>query len=127
MNLEKVIFGFFITFACSLNFGFVTGDIGDPELHNTAELVAALIVSLVATVLKFGDRTHLGATHLATSLVAMLQLLVASTVWMWHVNISHAAMDPYTMSSIVSLSGGALLANFISVVLLISETLRQTR
>ena len=31
------------------------------------------------------------------------------------------------MSTIVSLSGGALLANLISVVLLIGETLRQTR
>ena len=61
MNLEKVIFGFFITFACSLNFGFVTGDIGDPELHNTAELVAALIVSLVATVLKFMPRSWFDA------------------------------------------------------------------
>ena len=31
------------------------------------------------------------------------------------------------MSTIVSLSGGALMANLISVILLISETLRQTR
>ena len=61
------------------------------------------------------------------SLVAMLQLLAASFVWMWHVNINHAAMTGETMSTIVSLSGGALVANLISVILLISETLRQTR
>jgi hypothetical protein len=36
-------------------------------------------------------------------------------------------MNSETMATIVSLSGGALLANLISVVLLISETLRQTR
>ena len=127
MNLEKVIFGFFVILACTLNFGFFIGDIGNSALHQPGHLFAAVVVNLIALIMKFGDRTHLGATHLATSLVAMLQLLVASTVWMWHDNISHAAMDAYTMSSIVSLSGGALLANFISVVLLISETLRQTR
>ena len=31
MNLEKVIFGFFIIFACTLNFGFFIGDIERPE------------------------------------------------------------------------------------------------
>ena len=46
---------------------------------------------------------------------------------MWHANINHLAMNAETMSTIVSLSGGALIANFISVILLVSETLRQTR
>jgi hypothetical protein len=32
-------------------------------------------------VLKFGDRTQIGAVHLATSLVADLQLVVAIVVW----------------------------------------------
>ena len=127
MNLEKVIFGFFIILACTLNFGFVIGDLDRIDLHHPSELFAALVVNLIATVLKFGDRTHIGATHLATSLVAMLQLLAASFVWMWHVNIQQLVMNGETMSTIVSLSGGALVANLISVVLLIGETLRQTR
>ena len=127
MNLEKVIFGFFIILACTLNFGFVIGDLDRIDLHHPSELFAALVINLVATVLKFGDRTHIGATHLATSMVAMLQLLAATFVWMWQVNVSHLAMNGETMSTIVSLSGGALLANVISVILLISETLRQTR
>ena len=127
MNLEKVIFGFFIILACTLNFGFVIGDLDRIDLHHPSELFAALVINLIATVLKFGDRTHIGATHLATSMVAMLQLLAATFVWMWQVNVSHLAMNGETMSTIVSLSGGALLANVISVILLISETLRQTR
>ena len=127
MNLEKVIFGFFIVFAATLNFGFFIGDIDNPTHHEIYELFAAVVVNLIALVMKFGDRTHIGATHLATSMVAMLQLLAASLVWMWHVNIGHSAMNGGTMSTIVSLSGGALLANLISVVLLIGETLRQTR
>ena len=69
MNLEKVIFGFFIVLAATLNFGFVLGDIGNPAHHHIYELFAAIVVNLIATVLKFGDRTQIGAVHLATSLV----------------------------------------------------------
>jgi len=127
MNLEKVIFGFFIIFACTLNFGFYLGAIDRPEFHHPMELMATVFVNLVATVLKFGDRTHLGTTHLATSLVAVFQLLAASIVWVTHVHVSGQTMDGETMSTIVSLSGGALVANIISVVLLIGETLRQGR
>ena len=38
MNLEKVIFAFFILLAATLNFGFFIGDIADPVLHNFYEL-----------------------------------------------------------------------------------------
>ena len=38
MNLEKVVFGFFVLLAATLNFGFFIGDLGDPELHNAYEL-----------------------------------------------------------------------------------------
>ncbi|MEC5398601.1 DUF6394 family protein [Uliginosibacterium sp. H1] len=128
MNLEKVVFGFFIILSCTLNFGFVIGDISRPELHHPSELFMAVVVNLIATVLKFGDRTHIGATHLATSLVAMLQLIGASLVWMWHVYIAQQPdLDASSMSVIVSLAAGALLANVVSVILLIGETLRHTR
>ena len=127
MNLEKVVFGFFTILACTLNFGFFIGDIGVPEMHHPGELFAAVIVNLVALVLKFGDRTHIGATRLATGLVACLQLLAASLVWTWHTHVAQAGMDAATMATIVSLSGGALLANLVSVALLIGETLRSSR
>ena len=123
MNLEKVVFGFVIILACTLNFGFFVGGIDNIHVHDAGHLLGAVVVNLIALIMKFGDRTHLGAT----SLVAMLQLLAASLVWMWHVNIQHLAMTGETMSSIVSLSGGALLANAISVILLVSETLYQSR
>ncbi|MFA9950760.1 DUF6394 family protein [Dentiradicibacter hellwigii] len=127
MNLEKVVFGFVIILACTLNFGFFIGGVDSIHEHDAGHLFGAVVVNLIALIMKFGDRTHLGATHLATSLVAMLQLLAASLVWMWHVNIQHLTMTGETMSSIVSLSGGALLANAISVILLVSETLYQSR
>jgi len=122
MNLEKVVFGFFVLLAATLNFGFFIGDIGNPDLHSVYELFAALAVSLIATVLKFGDRTQIGAVHLATSLVADLQLAAATVVWVWAAEISAAGMTPEATASVVSLSGGALLANLVSVVLLVVET-----
>ena len=42
MNLEKVVFGFFVVLAATLNFGFFIGDISDHELHNPFELFASL-------------------------------------------------------------------------------------
>jgi Family of unknown function (DUF6394) len=122
MNLEKVVFGFFVLLAATLNFGFFIGDIDDPALHNEYELFAAVVVSLITTVLKFGDRTQLGAVHLATSLVADLQLLTATLVWGYAEYVSSQGVTPESMASVVSLSGGALLANLVSVVLLVVET-----
>jgi hypothetical protein len=127
VNLEKVVFGFFIIFACTLNFGFFIGDLERPELHHPMELLAAVVVNLIATVLKFGDRTQLGATHLATSLVATFQLIAASLVWVWRLYVEGQPIDGDIISVVVSLSGGALLANLFSVILLMGETLRQGR
>ncbi|MCU0266597.1 MAG: DUF6394 family protein [Actinomycetia bacterium] len=123
MNLEKVIFGFFVLLAATLNFGFVIGDIADPELHNIYELFAAIVVNLIATVLKFGDRTQIGAVHLATSLVADLQLIAAATVWSYASQVSSLGVDAEAMSSVVSLAAGALFANVVSVILLVAETM----
>ncbi len=127
MNLEKVVFGFFIILAATLNFGFFIGEFENPNHHHVYELFAAIVVNLIATVLKFGDRTHIGAVHLATSLVADLQLIAAALVWGWAVYISGDGLTPYVMASVVSLSGGALLANLISIVILITETVMMRR
>ena len=126
MNSEKVIFGFFITLAAALNFGFWTGEMDRVELHNVWELAAAIVVSLIATVLKFGDRTQLGAVHLATSLVADVQLIAGAIIWTWAAQLP-GGMNGEHMATIVSLSGGALLANLISVVLMISEIITARR
>jgi len=122
MNLEKVIFAFFSILALTLNYGFFIGELDDPTHHNVYELFAALVVSLIATIMKFGDRAHIGALLLATSLVADLQLIAAAMVWGYVVYVAESPLDPSVMSSIVSLSGGALLANLTSVILLVVES-----
>ena len=123
MNFEKVMFAFFIVLALTLNFGFFIGDIDNPAHHDGLELAAALAVSMIATIMKFGDRSQMGAVLLATSLVADLQLMIAAGTWVWAVNVSDSGTTIEVISRIVSLSGGALLANLVSVTLLIAETI----
>ncbi len=127
MNPEKVVFGFFIVLSLTLNFGFFLGEIDNAVHHNGFELFAVLVVNIIATLLKFGDRSQMGAILLATSLVAVLQLVAAAVVWAWVENITGGGLTPSAMASIVSLSGGAMLANIISVILLIIETVMLRR
>lgn len=127
MNLEKVFFGGFILLALTLNFGFVMGDIDNPTHHHPWELFAALVVSMIATVMKLGDRTHIGAVLLSTSIVADIQLLAAALVWGIALHVMETGNTPSVISSVVSLSGGALLANIASVVLLMIETVTMRR
>lgn len=127
MNPEKVLFGFFIVLALTLNFGFFIGEIDNPDHHHVYELFAVIVVNLIATILKFGDRTQMGAVLLATSLVALMQLFAAALVWTIAEHVNQTGLSPVVMASIVSLSGGALLANVISVVLLTIETVMLRR
>lgn len=122
MNMSKVVFGFFVLLAATLNFGFFLGDIDNPEHHNVYELFAALVVGLIATLLKFGERSQMGAVLLAASLVVDLQLIAAAVLWGIAVHVAEVGLTPVVMASIVSLSGGALLANLLSVVLMTMET-----
>jgi len=127
MNREKVLFSFFMILALTLNFGFFYGEIDDALHHNVYELFAVIIVNLIATIMKFGDKSQMGAMLLATSLVAMVQLIAASIVWVFAVHVQQAGLTPGVVSTIVALSGGAMLANIISVLLLMIETSRFER
>ena len=127
MNTEKVVFAFAIILALTLNFGFFLGDIDNPAHHNPYELYAAIFVNAVATILKFGDRSHMGAVLLASSLVADIQLVLAASFWGYANYVTELGLEPSTMASIVSLAGGALIANMISVALLAMETVMLRR
>jgi len=127
MNAEKVVFSFFIVLALTLNAGFFMGEMDNFAHHNIFELFATIFVNLVAMGLKLGDRTQVGAVLLSTSIVANLQLIIAAMVWGYAVHISEFGLMPSVTSTIVSFSGGALVANIISVVILVSETLMSRR
>lgn len=121
MNSEKVISGFFIILALTLNFGFVYGDFDVIAYHSVYELVAAITVNIIATIMKLGDKTQTGSVLLATSFVADLQLISAAAFW-GIVNMT-GVMSIEHFTIIVSLAAGALVANVISVTLFVGETL----
>lgn len=102
----------------TLNFGYFTGDIDDPDVHSIYFLFAAVVANLIATALKLRDRSHAGATQLATSLVARLHLITGATVWAYSTDLGSEVLSREMTASVVSLSGGALFANVVSIVLL---------
>ncbi len=122
MNLEKVIFAFFIILALSVNTSFFISGVAAPDSLQAIELAVALIVSLICTVLKFGDRSQFGSTVLASSLVVDLLLIAAAILWALAANEATAGLSTAQTATILSLAGGALIANFLSVILLIVET-----
>ena len=124
--MDKIVSGFFFIFAMTLNFGFFYGDPTVSILHSPYELFAAIIVNIIATVLKLGDKTQLGAVLLATSLVADIQLIASATVWSFALYVL-GGLNVEMTTIIVSLSGGALLANIVSVVLFIGDTIKSKR
>jgi hypothetical protein len=126
MNMHKIVSGFFFILAMTLNFGFFYGN---PEVlidHSAYELFAAIVVNLIATVFKLGDKTQLGAVLLATSLVADIQLIASATIWAFALYVAND-LGAEATTAIVSLSGGALLANIVSVILFISDTVKSKR
>ena len=122
MHFEKVVFAFFILLALSLNFGFFIGELSNPAHHGAFQLFAAVTVGLIATLIKLGDKSPVGAVLLASGLVANVQLIAACIVWAVAVYGLQAGLTASTLAGVVSLSGGALLANIVSVVILIVET-----
>ena len=126
MNMHKIVSGFFFIFAMTINFGFFYGDPTIIVEHSAFELFAAIVVNLVATVLKLGDKTQLGAVLLATSLVAVIQLVASATIWALAEYV-FGGLNPESTTAIVSLAGGALLANIVSVILFISDTAKSKR
>ncbi len=126
MNIQKVISGFFFILAMTTNFGFFIGDPANLAYHSAYELFAAIIINLIATILKLGDKTQLGSVLLATSLVADIQLIGSASVWAFGEYVL-GGLNLESTVAIVSMSGGALLANIVSVLLFIGDTLKSKR
>ncbi len=126
MNLERVVFGFFIILALSLNYAFVAGDFEALAHHNVWILTLAIIINLVATGLKLGDRSQTGALLLASGLVADLLLIAARVVWIV-VEPDGGGPTPGQMADIVSLATGALVANVVATAILVGDTLLSRR
>jgi len=127
MNLERVVFGFVIILALSFTFAFVMGDIDNANHHNVWILTIAILINLIATGLKLGDRSQVGALLLASSLVVDVLLIAARVIWITAENQTPLGPSSESMASIVSLAGGALVASVVTVVILIGDTLISRR
>ncbi|WP_136253817.1 DUF6394 family protein [Onishia niordana] len=127
MNLERVVFGFFIILTLSLNYAFVAGGVATPAHHNVWILTFTIIVNLVAIGLKLGDRSQTGALLLASGLVAGLLLITARVVWIVAEPGDGGGPVPGDMADIVSIATGALIANIIATVILVGDTLLSRR
>ena len=100
----KVWSDFFIFLALTSNIGFIFS-------HDPYQLVIAIGVNLIATVLKFGAKKILAAELLATAFVADLHLIPAAILYFSNVHVDLA----------IGLAIGAAVANVISVILLLIE------
>jgi len=127
MNLERVVFGFFIILTLSLNYAFVAGGVETAAHHNVWILTFTMIVNLVAIGLKLGDRSQTGALLLASGLVAGLLLITARIVWIVAESGGGGEPGPGEMADIVSIAKGALVANIVATVILVGDTLLSRR
>ncbi|MFQ5760946.1 MAG: DUF6394 family protein, partial [Acidiferrobacterales bacterium] len=71
-----------------------------PHHHNLHVFCAVFVINLLAMGLKLGDRSQIGTLLLATSLVAVLQLLSAAVVWTTAVHLARVGRVPGIMESI---------------------------
>lgn len=104
INWGKVWSDFFIFLALTSNIGFIFS-------HDPYQLVVAIGVNLIATVLKFGVKKILAAELLATAFVADLHLIPAAILYFSNFHVELA----------IGLAIGAAVANIISLILLIVE------
>ncbi|NPA54537.1 MAG: hypothetical protein GXO21_07710 [Aquificae bacterium] len=104
INWGKVWSDFFIFLALTSNVGFIFS-------HDPYQLVIAVGVNLLATVLKFGAKKILSAELLATALVADLHLIPAAVLYFTGTHVPLA----------IGLAIGAAVANIISIIMLIIE------
>ena len=86
------------------------------------------MVRLVVRQAKPGDLSNMGSsTSFKIHHVLPFALVAAACVWAFAVHVGGEGMSPEVTTSVVSLSGGALFANVVSVVLLIAETVMLRR
>ena len=127
MNLERVVFGFVTILALTFTFAFVSGDIDNASHHNVWVLTIAIFINLIATGLKLGDRSQIGALLLASSLVVNVMLISARVIWVIKESHTPTGPDAESLATIVSLAGGALVASFVTVAILVGDTLISRR
>ncbi len=102
---KKLVADFFMLMALTTSVSYIA----NPNIY---ELITAVTLNLVATILKIGTRGILNIEYLATSIVADFHLIPALVI---------AQMGDLAES--VSLVWGAVVANIVSIVIMIIEAI----
>ncbi len=127
MNLERVVFGFVTILALTFTYAFASGDIDNASHHNVWVLTIAILINLIATGLKLGDRSQVGTLMLASSLVVNVMLISARVIWIVDADQTAAGPSPESLANIISLASGALVASIVTVVIIVGDTLISRR
>ena len=128
MDLSKVGYSFLIILALTLNFGFFMGEYNHLQENHFPLLLTAAAVNTLCVYFIFKRNTKTKKKFafkgreilFAAGLVALLQLWVAVVVWILSANFEFT--EP-SSNRILSLSGGALLANLITTCIVVLDTL----
>ncbi|MCF6251975.1 MAG: hypothetical protein L3J75_12000 [Methylococcaceae bacterium] len=128
MDLSKVGYSFLIILALTLDFGFFWGEYNKLANNNFLLLLTAAFVNTLCVYFIFQRNTKpkekfsfKGREILfATSLVTSLQLWLAIVVWI--ISADFELTEP-SFDRIISLSGGALLANVITTCIVVLDAL----
>ena len=128
MDLSKVGYAFLIILALTLNFGFFLGAYHKLGDHHLPLLLTSACINILCVYFIFQrnskvieKRAFRGREILfATGLVASLQLCLA--IIFWFISIGTVPTEHISLK-IISLSGGALLANIITTCIVILDTL----
>jgi len=102
---KKLIADFFMLMALTTSVSFVA----NPNLY---ELITAVTLNLIATILKIGTRGILNIEYLASSIVADFHLIPAIIIY-----------GNGSINEAVSLVWGAVVANIVSILIMLIEAI----
>ncbi len=125
ISTTQVVYGFFIILTLTSNYGFVLGEIDQPGDHHFFGLLFTTALNGTAIWLKFRDQSEIANLMIASGLVAILQLMLATAIGFFSLYSTGAAMSTDSTVAIVSLASGALLANLVAVTAFVVNTLKR--
>ncbi len=128
MDLSKVGYSFLIILALTLNFSFFWTEYNRLSQNHFPLLLTTAFVSSLCVYFIFQRNTETKKNFsfkgreilLATGLVASIQLWLTIIVWLFSAN---SGLTELSSTRIISLSGGALLANLITTCIVVLDTL----
>jgi hypothetical protein len=126
MDLKSIASSFIIFAALALNIEFILGNSTSLELHNINILFFAIVFNIISTINKLGETNNIGNLIISSSILSVIQLVVAASLWFYY-SQSVTGLTELNIEKIVNVAIGALIFNFLSVIMLIIQTFNLRR